>query len=97
MSDDLLCKGCWSLGTACGDCARCRESTSDALRKIREQEQKIGQLYDQIGELELLLSDTMAVMRECRTGSDYWDADGFGGLVLAAVKEAVSGSGGKTR
>lgn len=35
MSENLLCKGDWQLGTACGTCSRCRTSAVEAITKMR--------------------------------------------------------------
>lgn len=34
-SDDTVCRGSWVLGTACGECGRCRDSVAEAAAEIR--------------------------------------------------------------
>lgn len=36
MTGEAICKGSWSIGNNCGQCAQCIETASEGVEKIRE-------------------------------------------------------------
>jgi hypothetical protein len=43
---DAMCKGSWSLGTACGQCSRCADTALDGARALQTEMKRIKPLAD---------------------------------------------------
>lgn len=71
LTDAVSCKGSWSLGTACGDCRRCRSSLPEAKETIQR---LLKRLEPTRQEWEAAWEITVTRQREAGLAEDYQTA-----------------------
>lgn len=77
---DVVCKGSWILGTACGQCSRCVEDLPRATAYVREHMAEIAEWRRMKDSLRDNSGAFVEVVKEQRTLRDW-----FAGQVLAGI------------
>lgn len=95
MNDTIVCRGCWSLGTACGECSRCRETAKRAVEEIRRwrneavaYEAKWREAVAVQGGGEVVADALMGVLLDGLVRHGFvagWGSDAKGGAVVAQI------------
>lgn len=46
MKDGVVCRGCWAIGNACGQCSRCRKEAHGAVMEAHRLRELIKEFAD---------------------------------------------------